>query len=396
MAQPDVVIVSGNGVGSPFALIHSIAQKVPCRVFLLCSDDLALKTFRSSRYVTAATKVVDETIGSFLDSIDAWYRQVAFETPPILYLTSDLFCRYVAEQREWFEKRFVLSLPSNQIVEQFTVKGVAETVAERAGLLAPKTAVIKTEEDLHPIAGSFSFPLILKPQAYHLRKGINFKIRVVEDDRELVEVAAPILQSGHSLLVQEYIPGGDESACFYLFYRGRQGEIISLSGVKTLQSDPKGGIMAIGTSCYDEELDRLSRNFLKEIDYRGIGGIEFKKDRGRYFFIEMSVRPEGFLKIAEISGVPLSLYSYYDLSPNDSEKEKLKPIEQREGMIYVDWFSSVVRRLVAKEFLLLIKESLALLFQRRRRANIYDKSDWRPFWVYHKSKVTQWISKKIC
>ena len=82
-------------------------------------------------------------------------------------------------------------------------------------------------------------------------------------------------------------------------------------GVKTLQSPPGNGIMAIGETQENPELMRICRDFLSRIDYKGIGGLEFKYFNGKYYFIEMSIRIDGFISISD-SFLPLSLIAYED------------------------------------------------------------------------------------
>src|SRR5690606_6357844 len=126
---------------------------------------------------------------------------------------------------------------------------------------------------------------------------IEFKIKVIKDKQEFIAFSEDCLRNGATLLCQEFVPGGNDTSYYYIFYRNKDGEIFENMGRKTLQSTSSGGIMVKGVTCYNSELSELCKGFLSSIDYVGIGGVEFKKYNGKYYFIEMSVRLEGFFKI---------------------------------------------------------------------------------------------------
>ena len=128
-------------------------------------------------------------------------------------------------------------------------------------------------------------------------------------------------------------------------------------GEKTLQSE---GIMTIGTTIYDEKLAKLCRGFIEKIDYVGIGGIEVKYCNGRYYFIEMSTRTEGFVAISDMAGVSLAKAAYLD-------KNELLVIgdRQKEGVRYIVPDVWISNRICNKKFYRLFVETIAVVFCRK-------------------------------
>src|SRR5699024_6505537 len=144
-----------------------------------CTNETACRVFASSHFIKNAIyiKAVDER--GYIVEIQQWYKKGNFKKKPVLYCTTDTSCFYIDSNLDWFESNFDLCLPSSNIIQTFTKKGLAEVKASEAGLTIPKTLVINNIIDIDTVISNFSFPIILKPRATYLKKGIDFKIKVI-------------------------------------------------------------------------------------------------------------------------------------------------------------------------------------------------------------------------
>lgn len=203
-----------------------------------------------------------------------------------------------------------MTFPSVEIIDIYTLKGFAEVDASEHGLSVPKSKLVNNTVDMDFIEQEFDFPVIIKPVSTRSEDKLGFKTKICERD-DFRSYTNSFVENGHHFLCQEYIPGNDNSVWFYLFVRSHSGKVLDVMGVKTLQSPPGNGIMAIGETQENPELMRICRDFLSRIDYKGIGGLEFKYFNGKYYFIEMSIRIDGFISISD-SFLPLSLIAYED------------------------------------------------------------------------------------
>lgn len=384
----DIVITAGTAVGSVLQLARSIKKEVSCKAFVLCTDYRTSKVIKSSKDIDEVIHINNLNEKEYISSIKEWYEEVEFSEKPILYFTTDTSCFYIDNDRKWFEDRFELCLPSSEIIKTYTQKGLAEVSASQAGLTVPKTQIIDSEQDIIKVLESFSFPIILKPRATYLKANIDFKIKVIEDKEEFILESTKQIIQNNSLLCQEFIPGGDNTSFYYLFYRAKDGTIYENIGRKTLQSTPSGGIMVKGLVEYNSELSKICSDFLNKIDYKGIGGIEFKKYNDKFYFIEMSTRLEGFFKIAEISNTPLSLLSYYDLS-NIEEQKELKKTKQKDGIVYMDFISMLVVRIKNRKFLSLIRDVYSAVLSPKTKLNVFSNSDSKPFFLTLRNLITR-------
>ncbi len=385
----DIIVLVGSATGSALALIRSIKKEVDCKVFVLCTDYKTSKVFESSKYINQVIHIESNNKTEYISNIKEWYEGVDFSEKPILYFTTDTSCFYINNHRQWFEERFEMSLPSSEIIKTYTQKGLAEVSALEAGLTVPKTQIVDTKEDIDKVINSFSFPIILKPRATYLKANIGFKIKVINTKEEFLLETTNLIHQNNTLLCQEFIPGGNNTSFYYLFYRGSNGVINENIGRKTLQSTPNGGIMVKGLVEYNSELSKICRDFLNKIDYKGIGGIEFKKYNEKFYFIEMSTRLEGFYKIAEISNSPLSLLSYYDLSHNIKKRDALLNSKQNDGMMYIDFIPTLVTKVKSRKYISFIGDVFNAIFSPKTKLNVFSMSDPKPFFLTLKNLIVR-------
>lgn len=374
----DIVITAGTALGSVLALAEAITLRVNCKAYVLCTDKVTSGILASSRFVKQVTYIEAENEQDYVVEIQNWYKRTQFKRKPILYFTTDTACFYIDNNRDWFEDNFKLCLPSSEIIQSFTQKGLAEIKAIESGLTVPKTKVIKDIADIDTVIENFNFPIILKPRATYLKEGLNFKIKVIKDKKSFSVFSIEHIENKNTLLCQEFIPGGDDTSYYYLFYRNKHGDIFENVGRKTLQSTSDGGIMLKGITEYNEKISTICRRFLSTIDYQGIGGIEFKKHNDQFYFIEMSVRLEGFFKISEISETPLALISYYYLSENSLPRE-LRKNNQKDNYIYIDLIPTLINHIKNRSFTALFSDSLNVLFNPKVKMNAFSNRDYKPF-----------------
>ncbi len=371
-----IVVLVNEVVGSVLSICRTLKCKFDVKTYVICINSNYKTIFQSSRYVDYVSQFQVPNSMSLLQQIKNWYTEQNFKKLPILYFTDDHSCNLVNENRDWYELHFHLCLPSSFIVHSFTHKGVAEQIAENNGLLVPKGKVVITQRDLNEIFEIFSFPVIIKPRCTEEQPSLPFKKTKILAKDDFLTYTIPIIENGLSFLCQEYIPGGDDKSIFYLFYRSSLGEITECMGIKVLQSPPLRGIMAIGKTNYREEISRISQSFLNKIDYVGIGGIEYKEYDGKFYFIEMSTRAEGFTYISDLSGVSVSESSYksYVYKTYNSKR-------QIDNIFYIDLAPFIKAKLSQKSFFSLFAEFIKFCLKPSCKFNILSWKDPLPFFI---------------
>lgn len=373
------VVIFGGAIGSVLALSRELYEKFNTRIYVICLNNPNGYFYLASKSIIEVfeVNVIDDQ--DFFDKIKFWFSKKIFSEKPIVYFASDYACLQVIKYRKWFEDNSVLCLPNNHIVEVFNNKGKAEVVAANSGLLVPKSKILSCEIDVSLVLKDFSFPIIVKPRDSESGKKLNFKVLVFQDKESFLRQMNELLSMGDSLLCQEFIPGGDENSYFYLFYRGTKDVVYDNIGVKTMQSPRGHGIMAKGQLVDNEELQVICREFLSNIDYKGIGGIEFKKYNGKYYFIEMSTRMEGFFLISSKSNVSLGEISYKDYNHLG-----LPLVQRVKSVFYVDLHLIVRTYILERKYFTALKEIVMAFSNNKYCINIYSIKDIKPFVRYCK------------
>lgn len=346
----DIVVLAGSTPWSVLSLCKS-ASKNKAKAYIVCINNGWGRKYIKSRYVYKAYDIDEASINSLWQQ---FFKENHFAEKPILYVTNDYVCQVVEQNRAFYEACFDLCMASSYIIHSFIDKNLAAIEAEKHGLAVPMTLEIHQEADLDGIRDSFKFPAIVKPVTFRDHSKVGFKTQVCETEQQLKEFVKQHLVNGINLQCQEFIKGEDKDCVFYQFYRDKDGNVTECMGEKTLQTE---GIMTIGTTKLDVELAAMCKSFLNSIDYKGIGGIEFKKYSGKYYFIEMSTRTEGFLPVSDMAGVSLAEASY--LSMNGL---RFKTQRQNEDIQYVVFMTLLIASFREKGFIYACKRLLGVLF----------------------------------
>jgi D-aspartate ligase len=266
---------------------------------------------------------------------------------PVLILTTDADVNTVSAFRKELEPFFYFSLPSSEMVRTLYDKAQFHWLAQCEGLSAPR-GVILTNPSEFPLIRTLTPPLVIKPadKAPLVSNQENDRPVRAEGWEEAIVQAGKMMERAGRLAVQEWIEGDDSDIYFSLFVCSPEGKFLaSFTGRKLVCIPPAVGITAICAAApeVDEELTRLTRQFAARVGYRGIGSLEFKRDRrsGSFLIIEPTVgRIDWQEEIATLCGVNIPLVAYRAETGMDV-KESAQPKAP------VMWRSSILHRLPA-------------------------------------------------
>lgn len=188
--------------------------------------------------------------------------------------------------------------------------------ATKHGVLVPKTKTITNKDQLK---GAKKFPCILKPiQSMYIKnnKIISTKVQIANTNRELIEKGSKLISNFGEFLLQEYVPGHGVG----YFAVSKNGVVLSDFQHKRLREVPyKGGPSSLRKSIYDQDLDKVSSKLLKKLNWTGLGMVEFRKHKNKFYLMEINGRAWGSLALAEHAGVDFP-YDAYKLLLNKAVK----------------------------------------------------------------------------
>jgi D-aspartate ligase len=223
----------------------------------------------------------------------------------------------VSTHREERAAFFRLSLPAKEIVQVLADKTLFQKYAEREGFPVPRAVIIGNAAEL-PLLENLTLPLVIKPGDKTLVLDGRVERAVRTDTFECARTTARrMLNCADRLVVQEWIEGADTDIYFTLFTCDSSGRVTGMFAGRKLVCDPPAvGNTAVCTAApaVAAKLEAMSLEFIARVGYRGIGSLEFKRDRkdGRFLIVEPTVgRTDWQEEIATLCGVNIPLITYW-------------------------------------------------------------------------------------
>ncbi len=319
--QP-VAIVIGldiNGLG----VARSLSRR---RVPVLALHDRSDSPYRLTRH--ARFRRVESLSGRSLVKQIQQLSDRARERP-VLFPTEERTVETLVRHHKDLASCCRYKLPDGQLLERLTSKSGFDALAKKHGFLVPGTWTVdrSTYEDVSAV----EFPCIVKPSvkndayARHCRKAY-----FVHDREELARVFEEVFPHVDEVVVQEWVPGGDEEIRFCLFYCSRPGHMDAAFVGRKLYSWPPG---TGGTASCMPELDgdvieavrSETERFVAAIGLVGMGSMEFKRHavNGRFYMIEPTIgRTDYQEEVAALNGVNLPWAMYADLVKGEIPEQK--------------------------------------------------------------------------
>ena len=264
----------------------------------------------------ARVHVLPELDGRVLvDGLKALARRLG--RPAVLMLGGDRQVDVVNDHRAELEDAFLFTLPPADQLRLLANKASFQQFAQDNDLPVPRTAVVKRRGDLLAALRELALPLVLKPaDKLQVLSGRAERAVRVDTVAEAEAVGTRMLAGCGCLVAQEWIAGGDDDIYFALFVCDRDSRVLAMFSGRKLVCDPPDvgstGI-CVGAGERAEAVAREAERFIRVAGYRGIGSVEFKRDRrtGRFVIVEPTIgRTDWQEEIATHCGVNLPLQSY--------------------------------------------------------------------------------------
>ncbi len=250
--------------------------------------------------------------------------------PAALFIADDLASFLVSKNQARLKKFFYYPYQSDKAVLGGLDKWMMYETARQCAIPVPESILARKPEDLSQLGPEFHWPLVIKPvvsrfvidgdsatNAYAFRKIFGYARAVRASNRaELERLTAKIFPESIEILIQEEVPGNCDRLYTYNFYVNKKNEISPGSCHRKIRQVPADfGITSVGDCVEAGVMENYTRDFVRAIDFHGMGSIEFKKDAvtGEYKLIEINPRPPHSILHATSSGCNFILAQYLDL-----------------------------------------------------------------------------------
>jgi D-aspartate ligase len=258
----------------------------------------------------------------------------------VLLPTSDLFFLFLSRHRAQLADQFLMNLPSEDVAESVVNKRRLYELAAANGTPFPKSYFPDTYDEALAVKDSLRYPAFIKPYWGHqwrryfgeIHKGFK-----VQSSDEFLARFREVLDSGHSALVQSYITSPDDNLFSLSLYVSQTGEVLAAFPRRQVrQYPPNSGTVTLAISERNPELVANGTHFCQSIGYRGIAGLEYKRDREDNQYKLLDFNPRLMLSdgLTAYCGINLPLIQYLDLTGQ-------RPAPRREYTEGVKWLDTI-------------------------------------------------------
>jgi D-aspartate ligase len=262
----------------------------------------------------------------------AFYLELGRELgrPAVLCPTGDPAVLFISTHRDELEPYFRFLLPRPDQLRDITSKRRFAQVAAELALPFPRTLIPRDLSELKAGALDLRYPCLIKPEFTQLWRtpaaraaGLRHtKAIEAANADELVELYEQVAPIDSDLIVQEKVPGPDESHVAYLALIDPSGRYRAEAAGRKFRMHPAH--LGMGTYVEALPLDDVGpvgRLVLDRLEYRGMAELEFKLDErdGQFYLYEINPRFNVWIGLTIASGVDFPLYYYLSAVGKDYE-----------------------------------------------------------------------------
>ncbi len=239
----------------------------------------------------------------------------ALGQPAPIFPTHDEGLNAVARRQEELGDRFLYPFPPWDALARIQNKRTQLEDAQSAGIDLPRTGYPRSAAEALAAADELGYPVLVKPadpiefKRRHRRQAFRCETRSELED-------AYARSEPHEPMVQELIPGGDDTLYTLGSYIDAAGRPLGVfSGRKLRQTPRLVGTCRVGEAVWVQDVVDAGLRLLSAFDYRGLSQVEFKRDPrdGRYKLMEINPRLFQWHGLAAACGVDLPRLAYADL-----------------------------------------------------------------------------------
>jgi D-aspartate ligase len=187
-------------------------------------------------------------------------------------------------------------------------------IARGAGVGAPRTITLRTEDDLEQALREIGVPCALKPLHIHeFAREFRRKVFLIRDAETLRRAFARTSEHGFEMLLTEIVQGGEDRYWSYYTYLDESGRPLCNFTKRKLRQHPYGfGGATYHVTAWDAEVADAGLRLLSAAGARGIACVEFKRDvrDDGLRLIECNSRVTAANELMRLAGIDLAAIAY--------------------------------------------------------------------------------------
>lgn len=249
-----------------------------------------------------------------------------FTERPVLFYETDSMLLALSRYRDRLAPWFRFLLPPAELVEQLVDKIAFSALGQKHGFLLPKSITPRDLARPEDLGDHLTLPVVLKPGRHigwfgasviQENGGAPAKMLRADTMAEFLDLYPKVRSFTEDFLIQEYIPGGDDSIYSFHAYYDEHSRPLAYHAGRKIRTYPKdSGLSTYLELCKEPAVIDLGLALLKAINFVGPIKIDFKKDarRGKYYILEFNPRYTLWNYLGARSGINLPLIAYAHLT----------------------------------------------------------------------------------
>lgn len=261
--------------------------------------------------VTSSSKFCDyrvvEAVGNeegLIATLSDLGRELAAEGKVgLLHGSADWNTRIISAHKDELSEWYVVPYIDFGLLDEITQKERFYELCEELGIAYPKTWYVDCSDDAAPLdTSAFTYPLVAKPSNSASYDALEFpgkkKVYEIETEEDLRHAVSAVRASDyqHMLVVQDFVPGGDDAIYSLTTYSDAQGKMRVVAGGRVVLQDHSPLALGNPVCILSEKVPRIiedAARFLEHVGYHGYANFDIKYDErdGSYRFFEVNTRP---------------------------------------------------------------------------------------------------------
>jgi protein-tyrosine-phosphatase/predicted ATP-grasp superfamily ATP-dependent carboligase len=227
--------------------------------------------------------------------------------------------------------------PPASVAERVLNKAVTMALAERCGVLTPRSYAPLSVAGLPELESALTFPLVAKPRSKAVEA--RYAVRYIHSLGELRQSMERDPEFARNFLLQEYCPGYGIGVEMLMW----EGRVVTVFQHRRLKELPyTGGVSVVCESqAPDPALVQAASDLLRQLEWEGPAMVEFRYDpaAGKAVLMEVNGRYWGSLPLSVRAGIDFPLYHWQFLHAQTPQP----PDHYRSG-IRVRWTAGAISR----------------------------------------------------
>lgn len=233
----------------------------------------------------------DSTISFLLDAA----KQIGQR--PVLITNGDVVSLFVTDHAAELQDAFQFRLPAGKLARSLSHKWEMFRLAKECGVPTPETLLPRSRQEVQEFlaSGLVKLPVMLKgADSAQLEKRTGVRMVLARSEREVLEKYDELADPADpNLMLQEYIPGGEDSIWMFDGYFNANSDcLVGMVGRKLRQCPAYTGMTSLGVLVKNAAVEEMTRRFFKRIGYQGIVDLGYRFDArdGQYKLLDVNPR----------------------------------------------------------------------------------------------------------